>query len=191
MSRAIKRICFIIISQFIRDISADIRYTLTYYIKAYRPLGEMTRLEIFTMWKDDSDLEKPKLKKRKVKGYLQYPDGKRRLFEPSYFELPRVKLEIRKAFEKRDFDAKAMIIRGKLEKMLEEMKTEVDIENKKVNAMVEWYIKNPDSINMIGHKVRGKWKLKPEAKLMHGLTDIEMVNFQKILDEKMKDKEMV
>lgn len=47
LSRSIKRLAIFIVSQFIRDITNDIRYTLNYYMTIRRPLGKKARFLIF------------------------------------------------------------------------------------------------------------------------------------------------
>jgi len=85
MSRSVKRLAIFIISQFIRDVTTDIRYTMNFYVKAVRPRGKAARLYIFKMWKDDTDLEKPKLRKRKIMGYIVLPSGKYQKYIPKYY----------------------------------------------------------------------------------------------------------
>lgn len=190
MSRSLKRLCFIIISQFIRDISSDIRYTLNYYIKVDREYGRPVKLRIYKLWKDDSDLEKPKLKKRLLKGYLVDPKGKYKLYQPKYLSLSKPKKEIRQAFEQKDAEGKAKIIRRKLEKLIKEMSIEFEVINKKTDVMVDWYMKNSDQLNLIGKRSRGKWRLKPEAKIVHDLSDQEAKDFEEKLVVKMKERGM-
>ena len=125
MSRSIKRICTIIISQFIRDITADTRYTLNLYCKISRPLGKPARLYINVMWKDDRDLEKPKLRKRKLSGYLIYPNGKYQRFIPKYFEMKKPSKAIIELFEKADKEGKTKIIRRKQDEVLKELKNDL------------------------------------------------------------------
>jgi len=191
MSRSIKRLCIIIISQFIRDISTDIRYTINYYVKSRRPMGLKPRLYWWVMWKDDRDLEKPKLRKRKIRGFLIYPDGKYRKFEPAYLEVNRPDEELIKAFEQADLESKKGIIKKKISKMLKEMKEDLDIDNPKVANMVEWYSTHVEQLQLIGKRCRKKWKIKPEVKAMHDLTDIEVIEFQTKINQKLKDQGVV
>lgn len=191
MSRSIKRLCFIVISQFIRDISSDIRYTLNYYVTIHRPINRKPQLSISVMWKDDRDLEKPKLRKRPIRGYLVYPGNKYRLFQPQYLELSKPNKEIIEIFEKRDYESKAKIIRSKVDKLIQEMKSEIQPEDKKVVAMVEWYISNPENLNKIGKRIKKRWRVNDKFKEMHDLTDSEAKEFQQQLNDKMKELEMV
>lgn len=191
MSRSVKRLCFIIISQFIRDITTDVRYTLNYYVKVSRPIGKRARLYISIMWKDDRDLEKPKLRRRRLRGYIIDNKGRQRIYEPEYLELSKPDKDVITEFEKQDFEAKAKIIRHKVDKLIQEMSVELEVENRKVDAMLTWYIDNKEHLNTIAKRYKGKWKLKPEVKIMHDLTDIEAKEFQDKLNQKLKDEGMI
>lgn len=191
MSRSIKRITFIIISQFIRDITTDIRYTLNYYVTAYRPIGKKCRLKWSVMWKDDRDVESPRLNKRGIRGYLVYPNGRYVFHQPTYMEVSLPDKELIKHFEKKDYEAKAAIIRRKLEQMLKEMQVGIEDQDSKIHAMTEWYLNNPESLNLISKSYRGKLKIKPEIKVMHDLTDTQVKQFEEKLNEKFKEKGMV
>lgn len=185
LSRSIKRLCIMIVSQFIRDVTSDIRYTLNFYSTIRRPKNKRARLYFNVMWKDDRDLEKPKLRKRKLSGYLVYPDGKTRRFVPQYFEISRPSKEIIERFEKADYESKAKIIRKKINRLIKEMKSDMNEDNDKLEAMVDWYAKNQDSIHLIGKRIRNRWKLKPEAKRIHDLDVFESREFERLLNEKL------
>jgi hypothetical protein len=113
MSRAIKRLCIMIISQNLKDIAREIRLTVNYYCKVSRPLGKNARLYIFTMYEDDRDIDNPRIKKRRLTGYLVYPNGKYHKYTPQYLELSRLDKDIAKTFEKADTDAKSGILKSK------------------------------------------------------------------------------
>lgn len=191
MSRSVKRICFMVLSQFIRDITTDTRYTITYYVNTRRPIGKKARLYISVMWKDDRDLEKPKIRRRRIRGYIIDKNGHYRIYEPKYLELTKPPKEITDLFEKKDFEAKAKIIHQKIERLISEMKVDLEVQNKKVEAMVKWYMQHQDNLTLIGKKIRGKWRVKPEVKIMHELTDLEAKDFQDKLNEEMKAKGMI
>jgi hypothetical protein len=188
MSRSVKRLCIIVISQFIRDITSDVRHTINYYIKASRPKGRSTRLYFNVIWYDDRDLEKPKIRKRKLSGYLVYPDGRYRRFVPKYLEVSKPSKEAIERFEKSDYEAKAGIIRKKLNKLIKEMQLDISDakENKKIDSMVNWYMKNQENIFTIGKRYKGAWKLTPEAKQMHDLDDREAKQFEEKLNDRLK-----
>lgn len=191
MSRAIKRLIVFIVSQFIRDITNDVRYTLNYYCIVRRPLGRKPRLYISVMWKDDRDLEKPKLKKRKVAGYLVYPDGTYRRYVPQYLELSNPDKDLIERFDKSDYEAKSGIIRGKIDKLMEEMRLDADDSNAKLDAMVNFYVEQPQQLSLLGRRYRGKWKLTPKARELHSLNDYEARKFEEKLGVAIKKKGLI
>jgi len=189
MSRSIKRLCIIIVSQFIRDVTTDIRYTLNYYIKVRRPIDQKARLYIHVMWKDDRDIDKPALRKRKLQGYLVYPDGKHVRFVPKYLEITKPSKFIREAFDKADTEAKAGIIKNKLNKLLEEIQEHLGQESNKVASMFEHYSKGGlDRLAEIGRMYKGRWRLKKGIREMHGLSDSESEAFENSMHDFWKDK---
>lgn len=185
-SRTVKRLMIFIVSQFIRDITTDIRFTITYYCKIYRPIGKRARLMIYKLWKDDRDLEKPRLKKYKISGFLVYPDGKYRRFTPDYLEIKMPDKEIRDAFEKSDYAAKATIIKRKIDKLVQELSKDIGVENSKVAAMVSFYAKNQDSLSLIGKRYKRGFKLNPNFRDMHDLSKQEVKDFKEGLDVELK-----
>lgn len=187
-SRSIKPLIFFIISQFIRDITTDIRYTLNYYIKVNRPMGKSyARMQIFVMWKDDRDLEKPKLRKRRVSGYLVYPSGKHRRFIPPYLEMYLPPKDIVERFNVNDVAAKKGLIRGKLDKLLAEMKKEFVKESDKLNLIANYYTSNQDLLNTVGRRYKGGFKFKTEIIDMHNLSKNESKKLEKIMIKKVEE----
>lgn len=177
-SRTIKRMVTIIISQFIRDITTDVRYTLNYYCKVYRPLGKHPRLFIYKMWKDDRDLEKPKLKKRRIKGYIVLPSGKYRIFIPDHFEMMYPEKEVIEEFERQEYESKGRIIKNKMAKLIKKMELEIGDDNIKIGAMVDFYTKNQENLKLIGRQGKRGFKLNPEFTKMHELGDDEAKEFK-------------
>lgn len=187
MSRSIKRLCFIIISQFIRDITPDVRYTLHYYITMKRTKSE-TRMYVSKVWKDDRDLEKPKLRKRKIFGYVIYPNGRRRKIRPSYLIIRKPNPLLTEQFEKLDTEAKASIIRRKLNRLVDDLQMDLQGENKKIVDMVAWYMAKPDKLLGIGKVVANRFRLDKKFKEMHDLNKKETEEFVKILETEMTKK---
>lgn len=190
-SRSIKRMCIMIVSQFIKDITSEVRYTVNYYAKVSRPMGRKTRMYLQVMWHDDRDPEKPKLRKRRLRGLLKYPNGRYRKFFPKYLELTLPDKEVVAEFEKNDTEAKAKILKAKLDKLVKEMSKEVGIEGVKVSSMIDWYAKHPDSLSLIGKFWGGKWRVKPQAKEMHELSGDELKQFQDGLNNKLRDMGLI
>lgn len=191
-SRSIKTLIFFIISQFIRDVTTDIRYTLNYYIKVNRPMGKgYAKMELYKMWKDDRDLEKPKLRKRRVSGYLVYPNGTYRRFQPRYLEMRLPPKEIVDIFEANDLAAKKGLIRRKLDKLLKEMKAELVGEDDKLELIADYYLSNPDFLNTVGRVYKKKFEFKTEILQMHDLSKSESKKIQEIMYKRLEDKGVV
>jgi hypothetical protein len=186
MSRQVKRLCLMIVSQFIRDITNDMRYTLNYYMIVKRPKGKKARLYFHVLWKDDRDLDKPKLRKRKLSGYLVYPNGRYRRLVPQYFEMSKPSKKTEMMFEEADRASKTVIIKNKLSKLMAEMKADVGELNNKVNAMVEWYMKHPDNLNLIGKQHKNGWRINKEIREMHDLSREEAIDFEKSLNTNLR-----
>lgn len=189
--RQVKPLAIFIISQFIRDITTDIRYTLTYYITCYRHMsGGHAAIRIYRMWKDDRDLENPKLRKRLVRGIVKYPNGTKRVYVPKMIYFKKPDRDLQEILDHNDLEAKKKIIQGRLERLMKEMQLELDIGNPKLDAMVKYYSDNPESLRLIGKKHYNKWKLLPEVVQMHDLTKEEFKEFQKMLDVELQRKQI-
>lgn len=187
MSRSIKRMCFMIVSQFVRDISRDVRYTINYYCKIARPYGRPAKMYWRVLWKDDRDLESPKLRTRGLNGYLVYPNGRYRIFRPKYFEIQRPRAQYVKMFEEAEFKAKGSIIRRKMEELIREMEIETSVSSAKIDTMVDWYTKDMTNIHLLGKRNKNGWKVKKDVREMHGLTKTELAEFEHKLNEKLKN----
>lgn len=187
MSRKIKKIITIIISQDITDITREMRKTITYYCEVRRPIGKAARMTIYTTWLNKQDLERPKLAYRKISGYLVKPDGTYMRHCPDYFVMSKPKKETIDKFDILDTASKSGIIKSKLSKLLEEMKKDVGEESHKLQAMVEFYTKDPQNIHLIGKRYRNKWKLHPDAIKAHGLEPFEEKQFEEMFTKKLEE----
>lgn len=193
MSRSIKRLCIMIVSQFIRDITTDVRYTINFYMKVHRrhSRGSKARVQIYTMWKDDRDLEKPHLRKRRLMGYVVDPKGRYKRFIPKYLELDLPPQDICDHFDKQDTEAKINIINRKIDKLIKEMQSDMYEENKKIDMIIDWYMNHTEQIEIIGKRVKNKWKIRKEAKEVHQLSDFDMKELEEKLNKKMKESGMI
>ena len=201
MSRAIKPMCTIIISQFIRDITTDVRYTLTYYSTITRPLGKSYgSLKMYKLYKDDRDLERPKLKKRFLQGYIM--TAKHKNADPmleddwdrTWTILKSIKLkkppeDVYKKFEELDKAGKGQQLRDKVNKMVDHMKMEMGVEDNKVSRLAEHYTKDINSLSSISKKIRGKWVVDPKTRDLHGLDRTEAKKLESEINEIIKSKD--
>lgn len=191
MSRGIKPLNIIIISQFIRDITTDVRYSINFYMTVSRPKNKRSRLYINVMWKDDSDLEKPKLRKRKLSGYVVMPDGRYKRYVPQYLIMSKPQKDIRDVFEKADKESKTTIIRNKLSRLVDEMKLDIGDTSDRVNRLVDYYMNNIDNLSSIGRRWRGKWRINTDATKMLDMNKKEIESFQIIINDRLKNEGVI
>lgn len=187
MSRSLKRICFMIISQFVRDVTLEIRYTLDYYITMRRDKNQ-TKMYISRIWKDDRDLEKPKLRKRKIFGYVVFPSGKRKKIRPNYLIIKKPDKRLTELFDELDTKAKSDIIRRKLNKLVADMEMDLAGGNQKIIDMVSFYMAKPDKLLGIGKMVGDQFRLSKDFKKMHDLSKQENEEFVKMLEQELKKR---
>lgn len=188
MSRSIKPMTIVIISQFIRDIDSKIRYTLTHYARISRPRGKKSKMYLQLVWKDDRDIMKPLLRLRRIYGTYIEPSGRRVAFSPSFFTITMPDQEIINKFEKSDKDAKHRLIHGKMQRLIENLEKEYgDKEFTKIEAMVKYYSEHQDQIPSIGKVIKKRWRLNKSAKEMHDLTNMEAKVFEERFEKKIKE----
>lgn len=183
MSRKVKRLMTFIVSQFIKDVTRETRYTLNYYCIARRPKGKACRLYINVMWKDDRDLESPRLRKRKLSGYLVDERGRYRRFVPQYFEFSLPQKWVVDLFDEMDYSGKKAILDKKLSELLSEMRLSSGVGGDKIAQLVDFYVSRHE---LIGKVSRGKWRLSKEYSEMHELSKVEVKRFEVLLGERLK-----
>jgi len=186
MMRRVKPMAVIVISQFIKDVDIQMRRTLNYYGKCMRPLGKRTRLKLYTIWKDDTDIERPVLRKRPVRG-LVVKNGIRVQFKPTYFEIQLPDKRIIDEYEAINYEEKSMIIKRKLDLLMRQIQKELGQPYDKVEMLADWYAKHPESIHLVLEKRRGRMQLRKDVRKLHDLTSDEAREFEKRLLEKLAE----
>jgi len=187
MHRQIKPLCVVVVSQDFGDVLKDVRKTMTFYGRCYRPLYGNTNFELYRLWKDESDLENIKLRKRRLRGYI-VKNGRRNLFICGRFRVKLPRKEIIEKYEQLSFERKAKIIRQKLETLLKQIEKEIGPGFDKIEQLVNWYAERPELLNMILERKRNKIRVRKEFKQMHDLTTTELKEFERRLLEKLAEK---
>jgi len=153
-----------------------------------RPLTGRTRVTFERVWKNTYDLQRPRLCKRPLVGWIV--DGTTRSkFYPKF----EAKMPNRKIFNKYDeesFRAKSKILRMRIEETIKKMQKQVNVFDR-VEALVEYYIKSPDQLTTIIDPRYKKFRLRKQFKEMHDITRIEQIEFEKRLQEKLQEKGIV
>lgn len=189
MQRAVKRIVTMLVSQYVKDISKDIRNSLTYYFECKRPnmSGGKTKLYMYRIYQDSRDLENPRIKKARIWGFIVDPKGRYRAHKPSYIELNKPPKEACKLFDEQDYLSKHKIIQRKLKELMDNFKAKLGEESDKIPEMIKFYGNKPENLSLIGKRVRGKWKLNKQFIMMHDLKRDEIKEFELKLDEKLQN----
>lgn len=188
--RRIKRVACIFVVQSMRDLDIDVRYTLNYQGKCIRPLGKHTRLYVYRIYEDDSDLERIKLKKRRIFGFVKKPSGRRAKVMPKFI-MTRPEKDIVKMYHKLEWDAKVKIINRKLDALLARFEDEEGAFNKKIALTVDFYLKKPELLEMIVDSKKKRFSIKKEFVKMHKFSDEEVEAFKSQLFEKLKEKKLI
>ena len=188
LHRTIKPIILIVVVQFIRDIDPSTRRTVQYYFKCARPLAGSVNLYPFRLWKDDKDIDNPRLRKRTLKGY--YIKNKHKIpFRPRKFIITMPPKEIYQPYDVINRERKSKIIRRKLEALIKGIEKELGF-SEKVEKLVNYYTEHPELLNLINKKTAKKITMKKDFKEMHDLTPIEVKEFEEQLFNKLKEAEL-
>lgn len=185
MSRRIKPMVLIVISQFIKDIDSAIRYTLSFYAECQRPLIGRTRVNFERVWKNTYDLERPRLCKRPLVGWV-VGNGYRSKFYPK-FEANMPPRDIFKKYDDENFNAKSRILRQRIEETINKMRKQINIFDK-VESLVDFYVTNPDQLTLIIDPRYKRFRLRKQFKTMHDITQTETAEFQTRLQKKLMEK---
>lgn len=186
MARRVKPLMSFIISQYLKDIDPKLRPSLTHYITLHRSYGKKPRMRIYRIWKDQRDLEKPRLRHRKIRGVLLTPNGTVS-FEPDFFEMDKPSESVIEWFEKLDYEGKSMFLKNKIKKINDALRSEIGDVGSRVEGIVAYYIEHPELISTIGKRsVRG-WKLRKEARNLHDFSIDEERSFQSLLNKRLKE----
>lgn len=189
-SRQLKPLIIIIISQFIRDVTTDVRYSLTHYSTVSRPNSRTapSTIRLQKIWKDDRDLEKPKIRRSLFKGFLRLPNGRYQRHVLTGLQLKKPRQELCDRFDALDTEAKRSITQRKFKKLFIEMQKELGIEDAtKIDTMVDQFSSNLESIHLLGKRSRGKWRISDQGKKMFDLDKEETIEFERKFTEKLQE----
>lgn len=181
--RQIKPMVIIIVTQFIKDIDSSIRRTITYYGKCSRPLGQRPYLYLYKMWKDDRDIENPKLRKKRITGIVNKGSRKIRLKPKLRFKLPDK--EIVNLYESLSYNAKILIVNSKLDAAFKSLDKDVQDIWAKVDVVASYFVDNPVALKLIVDKRGSKFRLKPDVAKMYDLNDNELKELESRINIKL------
>lgn len=181
LSRAIKPMAIIIISQSLKDIDRATRETIDYYIKVTRD-DDGGHAKIYEFWVDDRNLDRPITKKRIVSGMIEDENGNIQPYQLNKITFGKVRKEVWQPYNALMYEAKDKLIEAEFENLDRYLQDKYS--NKEVERIVkiaEYLQANPDQINEYGHYKRRIWTLKKEFKEHFNLSDLQVKELQKNL----------
>lgn len=182
-SRTIKPLTFFIVTQSILDVTKDVRRQIDYYAVFSRKKHGPAKMKLYEIYIDDRDVERPKLKKRRVYGIIRKDGIPLRTFPVFVFKRPRK--ELVDQYEPLNFEYKTAYIRRRLEELMQSLKKSLTTETEKVEAMVGFYVSNPNYLGNIV-KMRGqKLHLVKDIRKLHDLTEVEEKMFKEKLEKRL------
>ena len=182
MSRAIKPLIVIIITQSIKDVDSATRRTINYEVKCRRRGSNPVEADIYKYWIDDRNPEHPVLRKRKVYGIIQRY-GEKIKTQPRFI-IKKASPKILEVYEKLMIEGKQNLLDNKLTKLTDEMKKDLQTGKfTRVEEIAKFLLANKDTLQDWTTYKRKKWKIKPERASILNLTTPQTKELEKRLVE--------
>lgn len=181
LSRQIKPLIFILMSQDIGDIEKDVRKTINFFGICNRPGRKRTKLSYYRISKSQL-IEKPKMIQKRLKGLIRKKgsnDWEKIIVRNFVMNLPGK--DTMDKLKERDFKAKSEIIIGKLDAMDRVLDKEIP-KALRIDRLVETVTKDTRILNLIllrGKK--GSVKVKKDFQTVYNLKPDEFKDFEKKL----------
>ncbi|MCJ7458319.1 MAG: hypothetical protein MUP17_04950 [candidate division Zixibacteria bacterium] len=207
LHRTVKPLVFVVIVQFIKDIDPATRRTIQYYLSCLRPLNQPhVNVFISRLWKDERDIENPKIRRRNVRGYFytgsvndattgQFTPGKKMTkFTPTMITVTLPPKEVYKEYERINLERKSEILKRKLENLLFQIEKEMGYKSSKVDSVVNYFMEHPELLDLIETRRRGtkgNIVMKQDFKKMFDLSPVEIRDFQRALHLKLEQSDLV
>lgn len=183
MARSVKRVMTVIISQCLMDIDKSMRSTLTHYAKIERPNNPDLNAKMYLriVYEDDTYMERPVLRRRKPRIRIIYPNKKTRIWIPNYIEIPRASKEIAKMLQEKDNEAKAPLLKKKLNQIQEEIKKEYGDDSVTTTRknLVDFYTSDTQKFQQILKKNNKGWAVDKVFLSVLGIKKEEEKQFKK------------
>lgn len=184
LSRAVKPLMIIIVSQSLKDIDRATRDTIDYYIKVTRNYGQPAKIKIYEFYVDDKDIDKPRTKKKLVKG-LVTTNGQKDTIELTRIEFPRVRQEVWEPYKKAMIESKNELLEAEFDKLAKALtEKEEGSANQRVDNLVNFLWSNKYILNNFAKFSRKQWSLNPEFVKNFQVSDSE----KKQIEKKLKNK---
>lgn len=179
-SRSIKPLIVFIVTQSIRDIDPNTRYTLDFHWECMRYWNSPVFVKPFTFWEDLRDIDRPKLRRRKVQGLINKNGENIKVFFKWQSALPSK--EVIEIYEQQMKSAKLDFIEKKIAALIDKLNKERDKFGFDRVAEVVSYFTSPDhsmELRNMAKVVRGKWRVDSEFGRRFNFSDEQVKEFEK------------
>lgn len=185
-SRAIKPLLFLVIAQLMRDIDKPTRMSLDYYFEIKRVPGQPPKVTPYVLYEDTDDIEKVKVKKRRLQVVVVYPNGARRKVLPIFRpRMPRPELYGKyNAFEVKAKQEEIFKLLDDLDKDIEKLSGDYSA---KVKEFAQHLIDNPAELEKLGEFKRGKWRMTKDSMTKYNYTRNQFQMIEEIIHKKFSE----
>jgi energy-coupling factor transporter ATP-binding protein EcfA2 len=188
LSRAVKPLMIIIVSQSLKDVDRATRDTIDYYIKVTRNYGQPAKIKIYEFYVDDKDIDKPHTKKKLVRGLIT-TNGQKDTIELTRIEFPRVRDEVWEPYKKSMIESKNELLEAEFDKLAKALTDkEAGGDAQRVNNLVSFLWSNKYILNNFAKFSKKQWYLKQEFIKNFQVSDIEKKQIEKELKAKVSSE---
>lgn len=184
MSRAIKPLFIVIIAQSLKQIDSQTRHTINYYMPVKRAYNSPAKARVYKFYIDERDLDKPKLKKKLVRGYIEHTN-KKDYIELKDIEFPKVRQEVWDLYKVDMIDSKSKLLEAEFDKLAKHlMEQNQDKQKERIEQLAKFLWSNKYILSNFAKFGRNKWNLKQDFITNFGITDSEKKDLESMLKTK-------
>lgn len=192
ITRQVKPLLSIFISQKLSDLTKDVRSTLNYYITVHRPKGSnaKVRMRIRKIYHDERDIENIKMRTRRLRGYVIDQYNKYHKMQYSHIEIMRPSEPVQKLLKELDAQEKRKILEKKMKETHNAIMKEIGSYDK-VDRLINYYYEKDDQLRehiKYGEKQK-RYRIGKDFIRMHGLDRQEIKEFEVRITKKLVEKE--
>lgn len=191
LSREVKPLAIIIITQSLRDIDTNTKDTIDYYVKCKRNLRKPTEATFYEFWVDDHNLDKPKLKKKLVKGVIM-ENGKSRKVPLLNVEFHKPRPEVWAAYKSISYESKTKMLIQEFDSLAKALASKYNVESlNRIETLADTLTSKPEMLRNFGVYKRKHWILNDDFCTTFDVTKDEKKQVEKLLFKGSKQEESV
>jgi len=153
-----------------------------------RTYNKPARAKIYKFYVNERDLEKPKLQKKLVRGYIDYNDNKE-LIELKDIEFPKVRDEVWDLYKVDMIDSKSKLLEAEFDKLAKHLLEKNNDQTKqRIEALAKYLWSNKYILSNFAKFAKKKWSLKGDFLTAFNVTELERKDIEKLLQAKVKEE---